>query len=326
MNRSWRIMGFFVCLLALLLLPFLGVTEYYLRLIDVAGIYVVLALGLNIIVGLAGQMSFAHAGFFAIGSYSAALLAVKWGAPFWVGFIGAGIVAAVFAVVVGLPTLKLETKYLSMATIGFSEIVRLVLLNTPSISYGADGIRNIPYPQLGSFVFNTDTRLYFFIMFFAIAAIVATGRLKDSRIGRAFEAIKENTLGAELMGVKTTYNKVLAFTLSAIFTALGGALYAHLMAYISPDAYGFGESAKVLCMVFLGGVGTVAGPVLGAFILTFLPEVLRGLQQYYMVIYAIGVIIILIFAPSGLVGLAKTGLHGRSLERRAKANALARNT
>lgn len=319
MNRSWRIIAFFACLLVLLLLPFVGLSEYYLRLIDVAGIYVVLALGLNIIVGLAGQMSFAHAGFFAIGSYSAALLVVKWGAPFWVGFIGAGIMAAAFAVVVGLPTMKLETHYLAMATIGFSEIVRMVLLNTPSISNGADGIRNIPYPQLGSFVFNTDSRLYPLIMFFAMAAIVATARLKDSRIGRAFEAIKENTLGAELMGVKTTYNKVLAFALSAMFTAVGGALYAHLMAYISPDAYVFGESAKVLCMVFLGGVGTVAGPVLGAFILTFLPEVLRGFQQYYMVIYAIGVIIILIFAPSGLVGLAKTVLHGRSLEKGGKS-------
>jgi branched-chain amino acid transport system permease protein len=318
MNRGWRIISFFVCLLVLLL-PFVGLSEYYLRLIDVAGIYVVLALGLNIIVGLAGQMSFAHVGFFAIGSYSEVLLVMKWGAPFWVGFIGAAIIVAAFAIVIGVPTLKLETKYLSMATIGFSEIVRLVLLNTPSISNGADGIRNIPGPQFGSFVCNTDSRLYPLIMFFAIAAIVATARLKDSRIGRAFEAIKENTLGAELMGVKTTYNKVLAFALSAMFTAVGGALYAHLMAYISPDAYVFGESAKVLCMVFLGGVGTVAGPVLGAFILTFLPEVLRGFQQYHMIIYAIGVIIILIFAPSGLVGLAKTVLQGRSLEKGGKS-------
>lgn len=318
MNRGWRIISFFVCLLVLLL-PFVGLSEYYLRLINVAGIYVVLALGLNIIVGLAGQMSFAHVGFFAIGSYSEVLLVMKWGAPFWVGFIGAAIIVAAFAIVIGVPTLKLETKYLSMATIGFSEIVRLVLLNTPSISNGADGIRNIPCPQFGSFVCNTDSSLYPLIMFFAIAAIVATARLKDSRIGRAFEAIKENTLGAELMGVKTTYNKVLAFALSAVFTAVGGALYAHLMAYISPDAYVFGESAKVLCMVFLGGVGTVAGPVLGAFILTFLPEVLRGFQQYHMIIYAIGVIIILIFAPSGLVGLAKTVLHGRSLETGGKS-------
>ena len=325
MNRSWRAIGFLLAFVVVLLLPFLGLSEYYLRLVDIAGIYVVLALGLNIIVGFAGQMSFAHAGFFAMGSYTSALLAVKWGAPFWVGMIGASVVAAFFAVIVGLPTLKLETKYLSMATIGFSEIVRLILLNTPSVSNGADGIRNIPYPQIGSFVFNTDLRLYPLIMFFAVAAIIATSRLKNSRIGRAFEAIKENTLGAELMGVTTTYNKVLAFALSAMFTAVGGGLYAHLMAYISPDAYVFAESAKVLCMVFLGGVGTIAGPVLGAFVITFLPEVLRGLQQYYMVIYAVAVIIILIFAPSGLIGLAKNLLRGRSSQQGAKTDAVTRN-
>lgn len=325
MNRGGKITAAVVVGLVLLLLPKLGLSAYYLRLVDVAGVYVVLALGLNVIVGLAGQMSFAHAGFFAIGSYTAALMAVRWGLSFWLGVLGAGLMAALFAVAVGLPTLKLEGKYLSMATIGFSEIIRLILLNTEKLSYGADGIRNIPFPRIGSFVVNTDVRFYYLILLFALVTLAFTSRLKTSRVGRAFEAIKENTLGAELMGVTTTYNKVLAFALSAVVTAIGGALYAHLMAYISPETYIFAESAKVLSMVFLGGAGTVIGPAVGAVILTFLPEVLRGFQDYYMVIYAVGVIIILIFAPSGLTGLVRMLLRRNSSGKGEKLSVTARN-
>lgn len=306
MNKKIKLAIYLVAALILFTLPKLGLSAYYLRLVNLAQVYVVLALGLNIIVGFAGQMSFAHAAFFAIGAYTAAILSVKYGAAFWMELIAAVFLTVLFAVLVGIPTLKLEGKYLSMSTIGLSEIVRLILLNTPSLSFGADGIRNIPYPQILGLTFNNDFRFYYLLLAFAAATIYFNYRIKNSRKGRAFGAIKENTLGAELMGVPTTFNKVLAFALSAGFTGIGGVLFAHLMAYIHPDIFIFAESAKVLSMVFLGGAGTIIGPIIGAVLLTFLPEFLRGLQDYYMIIYAAAVIVIMLWAPTGLVGVVKS--------------------
>lgn len=312
MDKKKRLVIYLAAALVIFTLPKLGLSAYHLRMVNLAQVYIIMALGFNIIVGFAGQTSFAHAAFYAIGAYTAAILSVKYGVPFWLELIAAVIITAFFAVIVGIPTLKLEGRYLSMATIGMSEIVRLVLLNTPSLSYGADGIRNIPYPKILGFTFNNDFRFYYLLLVFAIATIVFNYRLKNSRIGRAFGAIKENTLGAELMGVPTTFNKVLAFALSAAVTGIGGVLFAHLMAYIHPDIFIFAESAKVLSMVFLGGAGTIIGPVVGAVLLTFLPEFLRVLQDYYMIIYAAAVIAIMLWAPTGLVGVFRTlFLHKR---------------
>ena len=180
-------------------------------------------------------------------------------------------------------------------------MVQLALVNLESITGGARGIYGIPKPSVGGFAFATPQSFYYIILFFALLTIFSTLRLTRSRFGRAFLSIRENELAAETVGVRTTYYKILAFAISSFYAGLAGSLYAHYVSYINPDAFTFGTSVDVLVMIVIGGLGNVWGSVIGAIVITLLPEYLRFMQQYYRAVFGIGLIFMMVFMRSGII-------------------------
>lgn len=270
------------------------INSYYYGIFILMGINIILAMSLNLVTGFTGQLHLGHAGFMAIGAYTAALLSVKAGVAFTPALLAAGLVAAIFGVLVGLPTLRLRGDYLAIATLGFGEIVRISILNM-DITGGPFGLRGIP----------RLTNLPIVIIVVALSYAVLHS-LVHSRIGRAFIAIREDEVAAEVMGIETTRMKVTAFALAAFFAGIAGGLFAFWYRFISPGSFGFMLSIEVLSMVVLGGLGNLLGSVLGAGFITYLPELLRtsapAIAQHRLVFYGALLVIAMILRPNGLLG------------------------
>jgi branched-chain amino acid transport system permease protein len=257
---------------------------------------VVLSLGTHALLALSiyltlscGMLAMANAAFMGIGAYTSAILTMNHGAPFPLA-IAAGMAApAVVAFAIGKPTLRLSGVYLAMATLAFGEVVRIVVLNMESLTGGALGLNGIPQ----------STQWWHVLLAVAITLFVL-GRLRRSRIGRAFEAIKEDETAAGLMGIDVNGHKMLAFVLGAAIAGLAGVLDAHLTFFIGPQEFGFDRGVEILTMTILGGVNSLVGPVVGSFIVTLLPEVLRGLQDYRGVFNGLILVAIVLFLPKGL--------------------------
>ena len=293
-----------VLVVVVLLLPRFITSSYWLNLINLAMSFSIACLGLNIVLGYTGQLSLAQAAFWGVGAYTSAILTTQLGLPVWAGMFAAFFVAALCGVLLGIPTLKLSGHYLAMATIGFGIIVQLILVNEIWLTNGSDGITKIPSPWIGSLELK-DPGTFFYVA--AVSLILLTWgaiRLKNSRVGRAFMAIRENEMAAGTTGVDTTYYKIMAFALSAGYAGFGGWLFAHGGShYISPDTFSFEQSVILLVMAVLGGNGSAIGSIVGGTLLTLLPEVLRFLKDSYMMFYAAGIVLIMIFMPRGIAGL-----------------------
>lgn len=304
-------------LIAVLTLPFFLTSSYHLRLANLVGIYFLLVLGLNFVLGYAGLLSFAQVGFFAIGAYTSAILTTDYGWPFWFGLCAGACAAGVAALVVGLPVLKLRGHYFAFATFVLGEIARLVAMNWDKVTHGASGLSGIPSPAVGSFKFDSDMSFYYVVLAFVLLGIVISLRVERSKIGRALFAIRESEIAAEAMGIRTRQTKQLAFTLSAVFAGVAGALYGPLNTVISPDVFSFDVSIIVLVSLLLGGSGTILGAVVGTILVTLMPEWLRFLNQYYMMIYGAGIVLLMVFLPQGLMG----AFHAARI-RKAKARSV----
>ena len=290
--------------------------RYYHRVVVLMGINIILAVSLNIINGYAGQFSLGHAGFMAVGAYFAAFLSVSWLGPYaarmaagparWMMenllLLGAvllgGVFAAVTGYVVGLPSLRLRGDYLAIVTLGFGEIIRVLILNVEAVG-GPRGLSGIP-----------AWSNFFWVFFFAGLTVLIAVRLVRSSVGRAFLAVREDEIAAEAMGVDTTRYKVKAFIIGSCLAGVAGGLFAHYSpAYLNPSMFTFIRSFEVVAMVVLGGLGSVSGSILAAIILTFLPEGLRGVKEYMpggrdprMVIYSLMLIVLMLTRPQGLLG------------------------
>lgn len=267
--------------------------SYYLQILTVIMINAILAVSLNLISGYTGQLSLGHATFMSLGAYAATLLTLKLDFPFLASLILGAVVAAFFGFVIGVPTLRLKGDYLAIATLGFGEIMKNILLNL-EITGGPMGLRGIP----------KVTNIY--IATIALLLVIfSLNRIMNSRVGKSFIAIREDELAAEAMGINTTKYKVLAFIIGAFYAGIGGGLYAFLFRYINPKDFGFMKSIEILCMVVLGGMGNTYGAVLGAFIITILPELLRSVSpaiaQYRMVLYGLLLVIMMIVKPQGII-------------------------
>jgi len=292
--------------LVVALFPWLLNSNYWMNLVNLAISFSVACLGLNIVLGYAGQLSLAQASFWGVGAYTSALLTVHLGVPVWLGLVAAFLVAALFGVMLGIPTLKLSGHYLAMTTIGFGIILQLILINAIWLTGGSDGIPKIPSPAIGSYELK-DPSTFFFVAAVALILLTwASMRLKDSRVGRAFLAIQGNEMAAETTGVDSTLYKVIAFALSAGYGGIGGWLFAHSGShYISPDTFSFDQSVMFLAMAVLGGNGSAVGSIAGASLLTLVPEVLRFLKDYYMMVYSAGIVAVMIFMPGGIASLVR---------------------
>jgi branched-chain amino acid transport system permease protein len=256
----------------------------------------VLTLGTNALLALSiyltlscGLLTMANAAFMGIGAYTSALVTMNAGLPFPVALLAGMLTPALAALLIGGPTLRLSGVYLAMATLAFGEVVRIVILNAESWTGGALGLNGIPQ--------STE---WWHVLAALLATLLVLARLRRSKVGRAFEAIKLDETAAGLMGIDVNGHKMLAFVLGAALAGLAGALNAHLTFFIGPNEFGFDRGVEILTMAILGGIGGLAGPVLGAFILTLLPELLRGLEDFRLVVNGFILVAIILFLPKGL--------------------------
>ena len=261
------------------------------------------AMGVNLSMGYAGQVSIGHAGFVAIGAYTSAILMAKVGMSFWLTLPIGALLAAVAGVLIGLPALRLSHLYISMVTFGFGQVVSLVALNWGSLTNGPNGLA-VPPVTLGAYAFSPETFAYVIVVVFAVLLWMARN-IARSRLGRAFLAIRESEMGAEAMGVHLARYKSMAFAVGAFYGGAAGCLYAGLSNFVNPDAFVFIVSVLYLTMNVVGGMGTLAGPVVGAVIFTVLPETLRAFAEYKEFLSGALLLAFLIFFPRGIVGLLR---------------------
>lgn len=304
---------------ALLGLPLVVRDAYVMRVINVIGINCLLALGLNLVIGVAGQLDAGQAGFFAVGAYVAGVLGVRFGVPFWVNVVLAALAAGALAVSIG-PVLRLRGVFLAVATLAFGEIVRIVINNWVPVTNGPNGIPNIPTPALGGLHFDTDQRYYYLIAAWVFVCYLVIARMENSRIGRAMKAVRDNQDAAEAMGVHAIRYKITAFGVAGAFAGVAGALLAHLQTYISPENFTFLTSIDIIFMVVLGGLGSVPGSIVGAIVVTVGPEFLRFLKVYRLIVYSLVILAVLIYRPRGLYG-GIDWLRHRAVARTARARA-----
>jgi branched-chain amino acid transport system permease protein len=256
----------------------------------------VLSLGTNALLALSiwltlacGMLSIANAAFMGIGAYTAAVLTMNYDVPFSVALLGGMAAPAVVAAIIGLPTIRLSGIYLAMATLGFGEVVRVAILNTESITGGALGLNGIP--QLTQ---------WWHVLAAVVLVVLVLWRLRVSKVGRAFDAIRGDETAAGLMGIDVRANKLLAFVLGAAIAGLAGALNAHLTFFIGPNEFGFDRGVEILTMAILGGIGGLAGPLLGSTIITLLPELLRGFSDFRLIANGVILVVIVLFLPQGI--------------------------
>jgi branched-chain amino acid transport system permease protein len=298
-NKAITILALIVVTAAV---PFLGFSSYIMRILILSGIYVILAVSLNLLTGYTGQVSLGHAAFYGIGAYTSALLSIHFNLSFPVTALSGGLVAALFGLLLGLPTLRLNGTYLSIVTLGFCEITRLIELNWMGLTRGPMGLIGIPFPKIFGWVVDNDAEYFYLILILVIATIVTINNLIKSRSGRALISIREDELAAEAMGINVLKYKVIAFTIAAFFAGIAGSFYAHYASFIDPQSFTFDESILILSIVILGGMGSNLGAAVGAIILVTIPEMLRGLQEYRMLIYGAVLVVMMLGRPQGIFG------------------------
>ncbi|MGG1398861.1 branched-chain amino acid ABC transporter permease [Bacillus salipaludis] len=263
--------------------------QFYVNTLFFIGINIILAASLHLIIGITGQFSIGHAGFLAVGAYASAIVTMKLGLPFPVAILAGGIGAAITGLIIGIPTLRLKGDYLAIATLGFGEIVRIVLLNIDYVG-GASGMtvsHFTTWPWLIGCV---------------ILTLVVIVNFTNSTHGRACISIRENEIAADAMGINTTYYKVAAFAIGAFFAGVAGALYAHNFYIIQPTNFGFLKSFDILIFVVLGGLGSMSGAVIAAILLTIISTFLQGFPEVRMIVYSLVLVIMMLYRPQGLLG------------------------
>ncbi len=277
---------------------------YQTNIMITALIYVITGLGLNIVVGLAGLLDLGYVAFYAVGAYSYALLNYHFGLGFWMTLpIGAGL-GLIFGILLGFPVLRLRGDYLAIVTLGFGEIIRLVLENWNEFSFGPSGIANIPRPGFFGLQMSLQQAtiyLYFVMILLALVTIFVVRRLQDSRIGRAWIALREDEVACQAMGIDKTRTKLSAFAMGATWAGMAGVVFAAKTTFINPASFTLWESIIILCVVVLGGMGSVMGVIFGALILILLPEYLRAFSEFRLLIFGAVLVVMMVFRPGGIV-------------------------
>ncbi|MBC2711127.1 MAG: high-affinity branched-chain amino acid ABC transporter permease LivM [Desulfosarcina sp.] len=288
-------------------------------------IYICLGLGLNVVVGLAGMLDLGYIAFYGVGAYTYALLNIHFGMSFWICLPISATLALIAGCIIGYPTLRMRGDYLAIVTLGFGEIVRIILNNWMSLTNGPNGILGVKPPSiyipsfengfsLELFYLKKLHYLYYVALVLAIITIIAVRHLNFSRIGRAWESIREDETAAELMGVNTFKLKLLAYAMGALFAGMAGAFFCARMRFVSPESFTFLESAMVLSMVVLGGMGSIPGIILGAAALIVLPEVFREFEAYRMLAFGMAMVVMMLFRPAGLIPAKRMGTRGEEKE------------
>lgn len=279
-------------------------SAYQVNIMTTALMYVVLGLGLNIVVGLAGLLDLGYVAFYAVGAYTYGLLNHHFGLGFWAVLPAGAFMGALFGIILGFPVLRLRGDYLAIVTLGFGEIIRLVLENWNDFSFGPSGIANIERPSFFGMKLSLQgvtVYIYFLMVALALFTVFVVSRLQNSRIGRAWVALREDEIACQAMGIDKTKTKLSAFALGATWAGMMGVFFAAKTTFINPASFTFLESAIILSIVVLGGMGSIAGVIIGAFVLILLPEYLRAFSDYRMLLFGAILVIMMVFRPQGII-------------------------
>lgn len=274
--------------------------SYYLNVLVFVGIYSLITIGLSLLMGYTGQISLGHAAFFGIGAYTSGVLSTKFGVSPWLALLAAIFVTGGIAFLIAAPALKLKGHYLAMATLAFGYIVFIVFNQASSLTGGPSGFGQIPRFRLGNFLLRSDVHYYYLVWTLVIVVLLVSLNIIHSRVGRALRSIHEGELTANIMGVNTAKYKIQVFVLSAVYASLAGSLYAHFITFLNPTPFGFHFSIVLVAMVAVGGMASVWGAMIGAALLTILPEYLRAFHDYDILIYGSILLLIMMFLPKGL--------------------------
>lgn len=297
-RRRWALCAAIAALL-LLVPPALGTYELYLA--NLALVNIALAIGLNLLTGNAGQISLCHSSFMAIGAYATTLLVAKAGLSFWLALPAGGVIAMAFGCVLALPAMRLSGFYLALATLGFLEITQIMIEEYPQLTGGIRGMI-AGRPTIFGWKLGSDLALYYTVMPIVATLVLAARNLVQSPVGRAFDAIRNSTPAAQTLGISPSWTKLTAFAIAALYAGLAGGLGAAVVGFIDPVEYGAGASLRQVTFIVVGGIGSIAGSIVGAVALTLLPELLRGVKEYGDFVYAALLLAFLILLPKGLIG------------------------
>lgn len=318
---SARRLGGAAALVAVALVPLVVTGSYGRHILVLSGIFALLALSLNIVLGYLGELSFGHAAFFGIGAYTSALVALHLGVPFWGGMVAGAAVAAVAGLAIGYLTLNVKGPQFSIVTLGFGAILHLVANNWISLTRGPMGLTKIPpppsvpVPLVGLVAFDRELPYYYLVTALVLASIYAINALVRSRTGRAFVAIRENDALAASMGIDVFRYKLLGFVLATALAGVGGSVYAHYLRFIAPDVFGLYYVAAMVIMVIVGGKGTIVGPIVGAVMFVWLLEVLRVAGALRLVLFGALLTVCIIFVPGGLASIWRQWIGAPALRR-----------
>ena len=302
-----RLAGLAVFAVGVALLPVLFPDNYFVLVVGVSvGLYVILAVGLNLLMGYAGQISLGHAAFFGMGAYASAILTTRYAWPSLLALLAGLVVAGLIAWALARPILRLRGHYLAMATLGFGIVIHVIMVQSVAWTGGPDGLGSIPPLNLLGWSVDTDLRWYGVVMTAMLLAIWLSLNIMDSRVGRALRAVRGSEFAAQMLGVDTTRAKTQIFVVSALFAAFAGSLFAHQQAFVSPDSFSLLVSVELVTMVVLGGMASTFGAAFGAITLTVLHESLVVFEDYEMLIHGALLMAVMIFLPQGLfVGLSQ---------------------
>ena len=305
--------GPFLTLALFVVYPFV-VGNYFVDVGVFFGIYALLGLSLNIVLGEVGLYDLGHAGFYAIGAYTTAILNTRFGIPVLVLLPVSALVAGLFAFLVTSPVIHLKGDYLCIVTIGMGEIVRLALVNNPfDLTGGPNGVYGIDAPTLGFLAIDTPRRSYFLVWIIVALTAAALWRLQRSRIGRAWNCIREDEVAARATGIDVRSHKLLAFVVGAVLAGVAGNLYAGKLMVVSPESFSFWESCLMFCIVLIGGMGSVPGVIVGAAAISLFPEIFRSFAMYRMVVFGLAMILMMMYRPGGFWPRRAGGTEARDL-------------
>jgi branched-chain amino acid transport system permease protein len=298
--KKYKLPAYGVFVIMLFFVPLVVTNAYYMMLFNQVLVFIIAVLGLNFITGLTGQVNMGMAGIFSLGAYTSALLTTRLQISPWLGLAAAIFMGLLIGVALGWPSLRLKGIYLSLTTIGFAEIVRLVITNMAPLTGGARGVIGIPVYTFFGIRINTEARFYILVLAIVIVMVFIAVRIVNSKWGRAFKAVRDNEDALRTSGINIARIKIIAFVLSAIYGSVAGALYAHMMGFITAADFNFDFSVRLMMMLMLGGIGTVRGSILGGIVITLLPEYLRFLQDYYWLIFGVIILVMVVRFPHGL--------------------------
>ena len=348
-KKSAALLKVLVIAAILILLPIVTPNMYIMQIINMIGIYIILGIGINVLTGYTGQLSLGQAAFFGIGAYTAALMNTRAELQFIPCLLGSVVVTAFFGVVLAIPALKVKGSYLALLTMGFGEVVRIVIItfqlllhdesgllseslgvfahakaniitiNSIVPTNGTAGVLGIQSPVIFGFAFDTLKKYYFLILVFVLLGLAYESIIIRTRTGRAFIAVREDNEAAELTGIDVTAYKIKAFVLSAVYCGIAGCLYAMMIKYVSPDTFVSNTSSVILWTAIVGGFGTVIGPVLGGIIMQVLPEALRFLGDWRLVVYGLILLVVILRFPGGLYPYIKRFVDSHSKKQPASA-------